>query len=100
MLQAKPDVRVLVEGAFPRHLDVGRFERNRLVAVGFGYFHAAIPHAMIHVATPEENQTRLEFRFVGDECHIRLYLFGCVLCRFRVDFSGKSLTLRICAGLV
>jgi hypothetical protein len=55
---------------------------------------------MIHVATPEENQTRLEFRFVGDECHIRLYPFGCVLCRFRADFSGKSLTLRICAGLV
>jgi len=31
MLQAKPDVRVLVEGAFPRHLDVGRLERYRLV---------------------------------------------------------------------
>jgi hypothetical protein len=30
---------------------------------------------MIHVATPEENQARLEFRFVGDECHIRLHSF-------------------------
>jgi hypothetical protein len=55
---------------------------------------------MIHVATPEENQARLEFRFVRDECHVRLYLFRCVLCRFCADFSGKSLTLRICAGLV
>jgi hypothetical protein len=24
---------------------------------------------MFHVAAPEENQARLEFRFVGDECH-------------------------------
>jgi hypothetical protein len=30
---------------------------------------------MIHVATPEENQARLEFCFVGDECHVRLYCF-------------------------
>src|SRR5208282_3612337 len=28
---------------------------------------------MLHVAAPEENQARLEFRFVGDECHIRLH---------------------------
>src|ERR1700679_395470 len=101
MLQAKPDVCVLVRGAFPRHLDVGRLERNRLVAVGFGYFHAAIPHPMIHVATPEENQPRLEFRFVRDECHTRLYrltrpvqipcrffsqvLESAYLCRIRID---------------
>src|ERR1700733_6202557 len=28
---------------------------------------------MLHVAAPEENQSRLEFRLVGDECHIRLH---------------------------
>jgi len=28
---------------------------------------------MLHVAAPEENQARLDFRFVGDECHIRLH---------------------------
>jgi len=32
--------------------------------------HPAISHAMFHVATPEDHQSRLEFRFVGDECHI------------------------------
>src|SRR5580698_5752738 len=41
--------------------------------VGLRHLHAAIPHPMLHVAAPEENQARLEFRFVGDECHIRLH---------------------------
>ena len=66
---------VVVEGALARHIYVSRFEGNRLVAIGLGDLHAAIPHPMIHVATPEENQAWLEFRFVGDECHIRLCLF-------------------------
>jgi hypothetical protein len=73
MLQTKPNSCVLVERPFPCHVDVGRLKRNRLVAVGLGYLHTAIPHPMIHLATPEENQARFKFRFVGDECHIRLY---------------------------
>ena len=48
MLDAESDVCVLIEGAFPRHIDVGRLKRNRLVAVGLGYLHTAIPHPMIH----------------------------------------------------
>jgi hypothetical protein len=59
--------------SFPRHIHVDCLERNRLVTVGLGHLHAAIPHPMLHVAAPEENQARLEFRFVGDECHIRLH---------------------------
>src|SRR5665213_3610951 len=73
VLQAEPDVCILVEGAFPRHIEISRFKRNRLVTVGLGHLHAAIPHPMLHVATPEENQPRLEFRFVRDKCHTRLY---------------------------
>jgi len=46
-----------------------------LLEVGFGYFHAAILHPMLPVAAPEENQARLEFRFVRDECHVRLRPF-------------------------
>ena len=75
MLEAEADVCVLIEGAFPRHVDVGRFKGNRLVAVGLGNLHPAIPHSVVYVAAPKENQSGLEFRFVRDECHVRLRPF-------------------------
>jgi hypothetical protein len=84
MLQTKPDVSVLVECAFPRDIDVSGLKRNCLIAVRLGYFHAAVPHPMFHVATPEENQAWLKLRFVGDECHIRLCLFD-VFCAISVQ---------------
>ena len=46
----------MIEGPFSRHLDIGRLQRDCLIAVDLGSLHAAIPHPMIHVATPEENQ--------------------------------------------
>ncbi len=73
VLQPEPDIGVLVEGAFPRHFSVCCLEGNGLVAVCLRNLHPAVPHAMLHVATPEDYQSRLEFRFVGDECHNRLH---------------------------
>jgi hypothetical protein len=55
MLQPEPDVRVLVEGAFPRHINVCCLEGNGLVAVCLRNLHPAVPHAMLHVATPEDH---------------------------------------------
>jgi hypothetical protein len=60
MLDAEPNVGILVEGPLAGGADVGCFERNRLVAVGLRHLHAAIPHLMIHVAAPEENKARLQ----------------------------------------
>jgi hypothetical protein len=59
MLNAESNVCVLVEGPLAGRADVGCFKRNRLIAVGLRHLHAAIPHPMIHVATPEDNQARL-----------------------------------------
>jgi hypothetical protein len=75
MLDAKPDVCVLVEGAFPRRAYIGRFQRNSLVAVGLRQLHAAIPHPVPHVATPEENQARLQLLFLGNKRHVASLLF-------------------------
>ncbi len=51
------------EGTLSRDLNIGGLEGNRLVAVDFGYLHAAIPHPVLHVAAPEDDEARLEFLF-------------------------------------
>jgi hypothetical protein len=44
--------------------------RQGIIASVVGGFRGSViyPHPMIHVATPEAYQARLEFRFVRDEC--------------------------------
>jgi hypothetical protein len=96
MLDAEPHICVLIEGAFPRRFFIRGFKRNRLIAVGLRHLHAAIPHAMLHIAAPEDDEARLQLLFFGDKRHVRLP----VLCRFRADFSRKSLNPRSCAELV
>jgi hypothetical protein len=99
MLDAESNVRVLVEGPLAGRTDVGCFERNRLIAVGLRHLHAAIPHAMIHVAAPEENQAGFQLLFLGNKRRVASCGYS-ILCSFRVDPSCKPLILRGCADFV
>src|ERR1700679_443698 len=99
MLDAESNVCVLIEGAFPRRFFIRCFKRNRLVAVGLRHLHAAIPHAMIHVAAPEENQAGFQLLFLGNKRHVA----SCVLfrsvqfpCRFLPQAIDSSWLCRLC----
>ena len=93
MLDAKPDVGILVKGAFTSRADIGRLERNRLIAVGLRHLHAAIPHPVRHVAAPEENQAGFQFLFLGKKRHVAsCCLFRSVQfpCRLSVQVIDSS----------
>jgi len=50
----------------------GSLEGDRLIAVNVGYLHPAVPHLVLHVAAPEDDQARLEFLSLPDERHFCL----------------------------
>src|ERR1035441_4065229 len=99
MLDAKPDVGILVKGAFTSRAYIGRLERNRLIAVSLRHLHAAIPHPVPHVAAPEENQARFQFLFLGKKRHVAsCCLFRSVQfpCRLSAQVIDSSWLCRLC----
>ena len=77
MLDAKPDIGILVEGPLAGRADIRRFKRNRFIAVGLRHLHAAIPHPVVYIAAPEENQAGFQLLFLGNKRHVA----SCVLFR-------------------
>jgi hypothetical protein len=71
MFEPESDIRVLLEGALLRSLDIGGLEGNRFVSVGIGEAHAAIPVAVPHVGAPEDNEAVFQLLKIGLECHAR-----------------------------
>jgi hypothetical protein len=99
MLDAESNVRVLIEGAFPRRFFIRCFKRNRLIAFCLRHLHAAVPHAMLHVAAPKENQAGFSSAFSVTK-DILPPAVDTLLCSFRADFLCKPLILRGCADFV
>jgi hypothetical protein len=69
------------------------------MAVGLRHLHAAIPHPVVYIAAPKENQAGFQLRFRGMKA-MSLPLVYSVLCSFRVDSSCKPLIFCGCAWLV
>jgi hypothetical protein len=99
MLDAKPDIGVLIEGPLAGRADVGRFKRNRLIAVCLRHLHTAVSHPMAYVAAPEKNQAGFQLLFLGNKRHVRLLrLFRSLQfpCRFLVQAIESSWLCRLC----
>lgn len=60
MLDTEANVSILIKGSLLRYAQIGGLERDRLVAICLRHLQAAIPHAMVDVAAPEDDQTRFE----------------------------------------
>src|ERR1019366_8476751 len=70
VLDAKAEIRVLIEGPLARGIDVGGLQANRLVAVRIRQLDPAIPIPVFHVGLSEDDEAGLEFLSVEEECHL------------------------------
>src|SRR6202021_462518 len=95
-LKTDPDFDLLFVGEVARDADIAGLERDRLIAVGLRELDAAVPVAMAHVGSGEEDKAGLDFFLVGHERHGKTL----TLCRFRADRGAKSLIRRGWAGAV
>jgi hypothetical protein len=71
MLETEPNVGVIVEGPFPRSLDVRGLEGIELIAVGLGELDAAIPVAVFHIGSAENDKAGFKLFLVDDERHLQ-----------------------------
>ena len=78
MLDAEAHIGVLVEGLVLCRIDVGGLKGNRLVTVCLGELHPAVPVAMLHVSTAEDDEAGLEFLGIGQEAHGSAFCAGFV----------------------
>jgi hypothetical protein len=90
VLDAEPDVRILIGRSFFRDAEIRRFERHRLVAICLRHLHPAVPHSMIDITAPEDDQARLEFVFFGDKRHGASMMFLSDFCADSVEVYVAS----------
>lgn len=69
MFDAEAKIRIVGEGPLTGRFDVGRFQRHRLVPVGLRQLDPAVPIAVLHVGSPEENEPAFQFLSIDKESH-------------------------------
>jgi hypothetical protein len=58
VFEAEAHFGVLIERLVPRIVEIGGFERDRLVAILLGELDAAVPVTMLYVAAPDVGKNR------------------------------------------
>ena len=92
MLDAKPEVGVLVERPLLGGVHIRGFEAGDLVAIRLRQLDAAVPFAVFDVATSEDDEPCFQLLGIEEKGH-----WGRSPCRFRVRRAPKCLILRACA---
>ena len=69
MLDAEPDVGIVVERLISGFVDVRGLQRDGLVTVFLGHFYPAIPVAVLYICSAEDDEASFELLNIDEEGH-------------------------------